>query len=81
MLDLLRATNAHVIFSRIKWHRAAEPAALATQFGTGAPVADSVTEALGLGRSQAGGDGLVFVCGSLYLVGEAMAVRRGVGQA
>jgi len=74
MLNLLRATNAPVIFSRINWHRAAEPADLVAQFGTGAQVAESVVEALDLAKSRAGREGLVFVCGSLYLVGEAIGL-------
>ena len=78
MLELLRATNAPVIFSRINWHRAAEPADLSAQFGTGAPSAESVGEALELARERAGRDGIVFVCGSLYLVGEAKRNARQV---
>ena len=77
MLALLRATGAPVIFSRIDWHRAAVPADLAAQFGTGAPAAESVTEALEMAREKAGREGLVFVCGSLYLVGEAKALEAG----
>ena len=75
MLDLLRATNAPVIFSRIDWHRAAGPAELASKFGTSAPAAESVGEALQIARERVGRDGLVFVCGSLYLVGEAKTIE------
>ena len=75
MLALLRATNAPVIFSRINWHRAAEPGDLATHFGPGAPATESAAEALELARHRVGRDGLVFVCGSLYLVGEAKTLE------
>ncbi len=78
MLSLLRATRAPVIFSHINWHRAAEPDDLAAQFGSGAQTAQSVGEALALAREQAGRDGLVLVCGSLYLVGEAIEAAHTV---
>jgi dihydrofolate synthase/folylpolyglutamate synthase len=76
MLALLRAVNAPVIFSRIEWHRAAPPAALAKQFGGQAETAESSAEALSRARERAGRDGIVLVCGSLYLVGEAIAATR-----
>jgi len=70
MLALLRAANRFVIFSRIGWHRAAAPAALAAQFTGQSEIAESSAEALHRARERAGRDGIVFVCGSLYLVGE-----------
>jgi dihydrofolate synthase/folylpolyglutamate synthase len=81
MLALLRATGAPVIFSGINWHRAAGPADLALQFGAGAETAESVNVALRLAEGRAGKAGIVFVCGSLYLVGEAKVSRspRSVG--
>ena len=76
MLSQLRALGAPVIFSAIDWHRAASPADLAKQFGEPAEVAASAKEAIIRARERAGASGLVFVCGSLYLVGEAIALYR-----
>jgi dihydrofolate synthase / folylpolyglutamate synthase len=73
MLALLRSANAPVIFSRIDWHRAAPPALLAEQFHGQSETAQSSAEALSRAREKAGRDGIVFVCGSLYLVGEVKA--------
>ena len=76
MLELLRGAQARVIFSGINWHRAATPAQLAAQYGADAETADSVGPALGRARQKVGGEGLILVCGSLYLVGEASALLR-----
>ena len=76
MLGQLRNTEAPVIFSAIGWHRAALPEELAAQFGRPSETASTVSEALTRARELAGRDGLVFVCGSLYLVGEAIALGR-----
>jgi dihydrofolate synthase/folylpolyglutamate synthase len=76
MLAQLRAMETPVIFSAIDWHRAAAPADLARQFGAPASVAESSGEALSRARERAGRDGIVFVCGSLYLVGEAISATR-----
>ena len=86
MLSQLRAMGRPVIFSAINWHRAASPAELAVQFGRQFPggvldtgstsVMDSIVGALQAARKLAGRDGIVLVCGSLYLVGEAIALIR-----
>jgi dihydrofolate synthase/folylpolyglutamate synthase len=76
MLALLQSVNAPVIFSRIGWHRAAPPADLAALFHGQSETAESTAEALSRARDKAGRDGIVFVCGSLYLVGEAIAATR-----
>src|SRR5438874_2009156 len=76
MLSQLRAMGAPVIFSTIDWHRAAAPAELAKQFGEPAEVAASAKEAITRARERAGANGLVLVCGSLYLVGEAIVLGR-----
>jgi dihydrofolate synthase/folylpolyglutamate synthase len=76
MLALLRSANASAIFSRIDWHRAAPPAELAALFQGKSETAESTAEALSRAREKAGRDGIVFVCGSLYLVGEAIAATR-----
>jgi dihydrofolate synthase/folylpolyglutamate synthase len=76
MLALLRRVNSAVIFSRIDWHRAASPAVLAGQYGGQSETADSSAEALHRARERVGRDGMVFVCGSLYLVGEVIGLAR-----
>lgn len=76
MLGQLRAMGVPVIFSAIDWHRAAAPADLAKQFGQPADVAASAKEAINRARQRAGANGIVLVCGSLYLVGEAIALYR-----
>ena len=76
MLAQLRATEVPVIFSAIDWHRAAAPAQLAEAFGDAAETADSAAAAISRARERVGADGLVLVCGSLYLVGEAIALSR-----
>jgi dihydrofolate synthase / folylpolyglutamate synthase len=76
MLAQLRATGAPVIFSAIDWHRAAAPGDLAKQLGAPAETADSSGEALARARVLAGPNGIVLVCGSLYLVGEVSAAER-----
>jgi len=76
MLALLRSVDAPVIFSRIDWHRAAPPATLAGQFKGESETAESSAEALNRARDRAGREGIVFVCGSLYLVGEAISATR-----
>ena len=76
MLAQLRTMDTPVIFSAIDWHRAAAPAHLAKQFGAQAEVASSAKEAITRARERAGANGLVLVCGSLYLVGEAITMSR-----
>jgi dihydrofolate synthase / folylpolyglutamate synthase len=76
MLGQLREMSAPVIFSAIDWHRAAAEADLAAQFGAPAETAASAGDALRRAREQAGRDGIVLVCGSLYLVGEAIIATR-----
>jgi len=76
MLAQLRAIDAPVIFSAIDWHRAAAPADLAAQFGARAETAESSVEALERARQRATPNGVVLVCGSLYLVGEVIAASR-----
>jgi dihydrofolate synthase / folylpolyglutamate synthase len=76
MLAQLRTLSAPVIFSAIDWHRAAAPADLAAQFGAPAETAESSGEALERARRRASRNGIVLVCGSLYLVGEAIAQCR-----
>jgi dihydrofolate synthase/folylpolyglutamate synthase len=76
MLALLRRVDAPVIFSRIDWHRAASPADLAAQFDGASETAESSAAAITRARERVGPDGIVFVSGSLYLVGEAITATR-----
>src|SRR2546429_4189679 len=76
MLALLRSVDVPVIFSAIDWHRAAPPTQLAAAFGGAADTADSAAAAISRARERAGANGIVLVCGSLYLVGEAIALSR-----
>jgi dihydrofolate synthase/folylpolyglutamate synthase len=76
MLSQLKVFSAPVIFSAINWHRAASPFDLGARFGGEAEVANSAAAALTRARQLAGRDGLVLVCGSLYLVGEVIARVR-----
>jgi len=80
MLGELRRLNVPVIFSGIDWHRAAAPADLAALFDAPAETAESSAEALDRARQRAGPTGIVLVCGSLYLVGEAIALCRSRGK-
>ena len=52
--------------------RATPPADLSRLFDPPAQVADNVTTALDRARALAGRDGVVVVCGSLYLAGEVL---------
>ena len=76
MLAQLRTMEVPVIFSAIDWHRAASPAQLAEAFGDASETAESSRIAIDRARERAGANGIVFVCGSLYLVGEALAFIR-----
>lgn len=78
MLDVLaRVRPAGVVFTQSSNPRAADPADLAARYaacgGARATVAPEVSAALAAARAAAGKGGLVVVCGSLYLVGEAKA--------
>ena len=76
MLAALAAADAveGVVFTRTPNPRAAEPEDLRARYeaagGRAAEVAETVPGALDRAKRRAGPDGLVLVCGSLYLVGE-----------
>jgi dihydrofolate synthase/folylpolyglutamate synthase len=77
MLAVLAQTGggAPVVFTRTENPRAEAPADLSARFagrgGRGAETAPDTASALAAARRKAPPDGLVVVCGSLYLVGEA----------
>ena len=72
MLSRLREAGAPVIFSRIDWHRAADPSELAKAYGESSRVAAGASQALAMASQEVGKEGIVLVCGSIYLAGEAM---------
>jgi dihydrofolate synthase/folylpolyglutamate synthase len=83
MLAQIRALGTRVIFSPIDWHRAASPSELAAQYSRPdqraaiePEIANSASSALTRARQLAGRDGIVLVCGSLYLVGEVIELQR-----
>jgi dihydrofolate synthase/folylpolyglutamate synthase len=57
--------------------RATPPAELARLFDPPAEIAGDVGTALDRARRRAGRDGVVVVCGSLYLAGEVIDLLRG----
>jgi dihydrofolate synthase/folylpolyglutamate synthase len=81
MLEALAACprRGDVIFTRTNNPRAADPLDLQERFrrlGREAEAAAPAKVALALARKLAGEDGLVVVCGSLYLVGEVSLAER-----
>jgi dihydrofolate synthase/folylpolyglutamate synthase len=70
-----------VVYSRPAYSRAADPAALAAAAPAGAPrgeVEPDLGRALARARGLAGPRGVVLVTGSLFTVGEASAILRGI---
>jgi len=76
-----RAGSAPVLFTKTNNPRASDPGTLAARFashgGRGAETAPDTISALAAARRRAPPDGLVVVCGSLYLVGEVKAHLAG----
>jgi dihydrofolate synthase/folylpolyglutamate synthase len=72
MLAELRRADVPVIFCGINWHRAARPEMLAGLYGRPSVVALTAAQGLAQARHLAGAEGIVLVCGSLYLVGEVI---------
>ncbi len=76
LAELRRLGAAEVVFTAASGSRPASPAALAREWGSG--IVEGDPEAAGRRALQlAGPDGLVLVCGSLYLVGELRASLAG----
>ena len=67
---------AAVVVTALQAERAADPAALAAHFSRPVTVAAGVPAALRTAREHAGSDGVVVVCGSIYLAGEVLAELR-----
>jgi dihydrofolate synthase/folylpolyglutamate synthase len=75
MIAALEALPAHaVVVTAPAAERAEEPGALAAQFTRPVMVAATVRDALRVARQHAGTDGVVVVCGSIYLAGEVLAL-------
>ncbi|HYM50683.1 MAG TPA: folylpolyglutamate synthase/dihydrofolate synthase family protein [Candidatus Limnocylindrales bacterium] len=74
MLALIRELAAPVVFSGIASDRAADPKTLSELYGRPAQTAATSRHALALAGEQVGSHGMVFVTGSLYLVGEIIAL-------
>ena len=77
MVAALRPLTADVVFTAPATARAADPTELAALWGPGAHVSAGVAAALVAASDSAGPDGVVVVCGSLYVAGEALAAVRG----
>jgi dihydrofolate synthase/folylpolyglutamate synthase len=75
MLAQLEGMRVPVIFSAINWHRAATPAELAARFASQSAIAGSAQQAIKRAAQVVGADGIILVCGSLYLVGEAKQLQ------
>ncbi len=76
MLDLLAPAATHRVYVAPQGRAAAAPSELAARHP--GVVAEDVPASLARARSLAGSRGVVVVCGSLYLVGEARAVLLGL---
>jgi dihydrofolate synthase/folylpolyglutamate synthase len=76
MLSVLAPLAATRVYVAPEGRRAAEPWLLATQVP--GDVANTVGQALAIGRRASGREGLVVVAGSIFLVGEARASLLGL---
>lgn len=83
MMHVLAEQQADVIFTKTDNPRAAEPdelaAALREQGATALGATTDLAAALARARDAAGPEGVVVVCGSLYLVGEVLARQEELG--
>jgi dihydrofolate synthase/folylpolyglutamate synthase len=74
MAAALREFTADIIVTAPDVERATPPEDLAKLFHPPASIAPTVERALSQARERAGRDGVVVVCGSLYLAGEALGL-------
>jgi dihydrofolate synthase/folylpolyglutamate synthase len=72
--ELQRLPGVIPIVTAPNVERARTPQELAVKFHPPARIASDVASAVNMARVSAGPDGLVLVCGSLYLVGEALTL-------
>jgi dihydrofolate synthase/folylpolyglutamate synthase len=80
MLEALRPLGAPAVFSQAATPRAASAVELARRWGPGARAISSLPDALTAAELLAGREGVVLVCGSIYLVGDVLQIL-GVGEA
>jgi dihydrofolate synthase / folylpolyglutamate synthase len=72
MLSALRPLGTVPVFAQAGTPRAASATDLARLWGAGARAISSLPDALAAARMLAAGDGVVFVCGSIYLAGDVL---------
>jgi dihydrofolate synthase/folylpolyglutamate synthase len=72
MLGALRPLATVPVFTQAGTPRAAPATELARQWGSDARAISSLPDALEAARMLADGDGVIFVCGSIYLVGDVL---------
>ena len=72
MLDRLRPLGAPPVFTQAGTPRSVPAVELARLWGAGARAISSLPDALAGARLLAGREGVVLVCGSLYLVGDVL---------
>jgi dihydrofolate synthase/folylpolyglutamate synthase len=75
MLELLKPRVRDAVFTSAGGHRAKSPQELQALW-PGSRVALSVREAIEMARTEFGPEDTVLICGSLYLIGEALDVLQ-----
>jgi dihydrofolate synthase/folylpolyglutamate synthase len=76
MAGILSGITNDIVVTAPQLERATPPAELALMFSPPATAVTGSREALRVAREHAGTNGLVVVCGSLYLAGEVLTVLR-----
>ena len=74
MIEALRPLGGMPVFTQAGTPRAARAVDLARAWGPGARAISSLPDALSAARTLAGREGVVAVCGSIYLVGDVLAL-------
>jgi dihydrofolate synthase/folylpolyglutamate synthase len=77
ILDTLRQLRPAPVFTQPGTPRAARAVDLARYWGPGSRAIGSLPDALTAARGLAGQDGVVLVCGSLYLAGDVLRLVAG----
>lgn len=77
MIEALRPLAALPVFTQAGTPRAAPAVELARAWGHGARAISSLPDALAAARLLAGREGVVLVCGSIYLVGDVLHLLGG----
>jgi dihydrofolate synthase/folylpolyglutamate synthase len=74
MAAILSGITNDIVVTAPEVERATPPDELALLFSPPATAVTGSREALRVARERAGDDGLIVVCGSLYLAGEVLSV-------